>query len=83
MSCEHRRGRMPCASTTGADAVRPDCNEHGEQPDTGMPWACARYGSPGHDQETCLDCAAALGRYMDNCAGTIHGTVMMGGEYGR
>jgi hypothetical protein len=41
------------------------CNERDEIPDCGPPWACARFGSPGHDYQTCDACHMAFQRHFD------------------
>jgi hypothetical protein len=40
------------------------CNEHGEIPECGPPWACARFGSPGHDYHDCGNCADAFETHL-------------------
>ena len=39
-------------------------NEHGEIPDGGPPWACARFGAPGHDYQDCGRCSESFERYL-------------------
>ena len=41
------------------------CNEMWEIPECGPPWACARFGSPGHDYQECEDCKTTFDEYLD------------------